>query len=136
LLALPLSDPAVEHRDCRVAEHAEHPPCTRSAHHEIAVVHDDLVLAADAERADRCRELRGRRQHVRQRRSLVRYRVDVEELGTRDVRGFEFLARLARRRRYDEGRVEDAHERIRQMRREPGGVDEIGGKGVVHRMSP
>ena len=57
-LGAPLPEAAVEHGDAVVAEGAEGPPHARRAHHAARVVDDHEVAVADAERADRLRELR------------------------------------------------------------------------------
>ncbi len=75
----PFAEPAVEHRDLVVAEHAEHPPYPGRGGAAIQpIVNHDPVAVADAEQPDLLGEVGRGRQHMRQRIRLVGDMVDVE----------------------------------------------------------
>ena len=62
-----------------MAEHPEHPPDPRGAHHAVRVIDDDAVAVAEAELAHARGELLRARQHVGEVRRRVGDFVDVEE---------------------------------------------------------
>jgi hypothetical protein len=130
-LRAPQGQPAVEHRDAVVAHGAEGPPHARGADHAARVVHDDQVARADAESAYLLGELRRRGQHVRQRRALVRDRVDVEEARAREMPSGELLARVALELGHVPAPVEDDQARVAEVGHEPLGADD--GAGCARR---
>jgi hypothetical protein len=82
----PGGEPAVEHGDRVVAQPAQHPPKPRCVGARARVVADDLRRVADAEPAQRLRELGGRGKRVasrgvRHRRRQVALEVDVDGAG-------------------------------------------------------
>ena len=125
---MPGGDPrrqaAVENPDPLAAENAEHPPGARRGQHSVAVVDDDAVALADAERADRARERLGVGQHVRQRRRMIGDRVDVEIGRAGDMLLEKLRPAVALRRRQIPGGVENDEVARPEVRGEPVDLDE------------
>jgi hypothetical protein len=124
IAGLPLRHAAVEHAHPVGAERAEGPPDARRAVEPDAVIEHDGGVVADAERADLRGELLRRRQHVGQGIGLVRDRVDVEALRTRNVAGEKLGLGVALGIGEIIGGVEHDHARVGQMLAQPIGRDQ------------
>ena len=120
----PLLQAAVEHGDVLVPHGAERPPGARRREHAERVVDDDAHAVADAHLLHARGELDGGREHVRQRRLLVREVVDVEEQGAGNVAREVFGLGVTIGGRQVPACVE--HDQIRgiEMRGEPIGIDD------------
>ncbi len=127
-LGAPFGTAAGEDADVGGAHRLEFPPDARRREQASLVVKDDGHAVADAERTNGVGEGRGRQQHMRQVGGLVRDAVDVEEGGTRKVRGEVFLARPPVGVGQEPAAVEERDVRVAEASGEPVGRNE----DVVH----
>ncbi len=129
MLGAPFRAAAFEDANVGRAHRLELPPDAGRREQASFVVEDDGHAVAHAERADGFGEGgRWQQQHMRQVGGLVRDAVDVEEGGTRKVRGEVFLARPPVGVGQEPAAVEERDVRVAEASGEPVGRNE----DVVH----
>ena len=132
--APPFLPAAVEQGGIVEADHAKEPPHPRRPIGVLPAVEDDARLVADSEPAHDGGELGRARRHARHRIGRVgQLGDDIDELRAGDVGAFEVL--LPRRNRVTrfgirieadvDGAIDDAQLGQPEVRRQPGGFDEI-----------